>query len=215
MIRYLGTVIGSGLFRKIKKEEHVKAFEELRINVAAMKKGEILFHEGDTIDKICIIDCGGVRGEKVYVNGELHILQIYDEGDIFGVETALSEKKTTPMDIVCNEDGTVIYISLTDIENSSHSKKIYDALMEHMADEIIRKMHKIEILAEKGLRDRILMYLNVLSGKSETNTVNVKMSREQLAQFLCVNRSALSNELNKMKREGVIDFDKNIFTIMI
>ena len=86
--------------------------------------------------------------------------------------------------------------------------------MQRLADESIRKMHKIEILAERGLRDRIIMYLDILRKKSGTNVVHVNMGREQLAQFLCVNRSALSNELNKMKREGLIDFRKNEFRIL-
>lgn len=83
-----------------------------------------------------------------------------------------------------------------------------------MASDNIRKMHKIEILAERGLRNRILMYLEILHRKSGTDTVSVKMSREQLAQYLCVNRSALSNELNKMKREKIIDFERDQFRFL-
>ena len=82
------------------------------------------------------------------------------------------------------------------------------------ADSNIRMARKVEILAERGLRDRILVYLNILRRKSNSNTVTVRMNREQLAQFLCVNRSALSNELNKMKKEGVIDFKRDQFTIL-
>ena len=58
------------------------------------------------------------------------------------------------------------------------------------------------------------VYLNVLAKKSGGNTVQVKMSREQMARYLCVNRSALSNELNKMKREGIIDFHRGTFRIL-
>ena len=83
-----------------------------------------------------------------------------------------------------------------------------------LSDSNIKMAHKVEILAERGLRDRIMVYLNVLRSKAGGNTVTIKMSREQLAQFLCVNRSALSNELNKMKREGIIDFKGSRFTIL-
>ncbi|MDO4485696.1 MAG: helix-turn-helix domain-containing protein [Bacillota bacterium] len=63
-------------------------------------------------------------------------------------------------------------------------------------------------------RDRIMVYLNILSRKSGSSVVTVKMNREQQAQFLCVSRSALSNELNKMKREKIIDFNKEKFEIL-
>lgn len=118
------------------------------------------------------------------------------------------------MDYVCNEDSTIVFIPLSAVLKSKCSAEIMAFIMQRLADESIRKMHKIEILAERGLRDRIIMYLDILRKKSGTNVVRVNMGREQLAQFLCVNRSALSNELNKMKREGIIDFRKNEFRIL-
>ena len=75
-------------------------------------------------------------------------------------------------------------------------------------------MNKIEILVEKGLRKRIMLYFGVLSRKSGSDEFSVKMSREQLAQYLGVNRSALSSELNDMKREGIIDFEKERFRFL-
>ena len=58
------------------------------------------------------------------------------------------------------------------------------------------------------------MYLEILRRKAGSDIVSVRMSREQMAQYLCVNRSALSNELNKMKREKIIDFEKDKFRIL-
>ena len=92
--------------------------------------------------------------------------------------------------------------------------KKHKILTYEIADNNIRMANKVEILAERSLRERILVYLNILTGKAGSNTVTVRMNREQMAQFLCVNRSALSNELNKMKKEGVIDFHKDKFTIL-
>ncbi|MEI3519053.1 MAG: cyclic nucleotide-binding domain-containing protein [Clostridia bacterium] len=126
-----------------------------------MKKDDVIFHVGDKVSKICIIDRGSVRGEKAYPNGELHIIQVYDEGNIFAIETAVSKKKTAPIDYICNEDCTVVFISLTNIDNSKFSRQIYDVLMQHMASDNIRKgAASSEILAERGLRNRILMYLD-------------------------------------------------------
>ena len=122
--------------------------------------------------------------------------------------------KTCPVDLVANEICQVIMITRNSIESSPYRDRMMNALTEMMADENIRQIHKIEILAERGLRDRVLVYLNILTVKSGSNTVTVKMSREQLAQYLCVNRSALSNELSKMKREGLIDFHKDQFTLL-
>ena len=103
---------------------------------------------------------------------------------------------------------------LTAYRNAGGRIDLHSALIEMLADDNIRMTHKIEILAERGLRSRIMVYLNVLARKSGSDTVSVKMSREQMAQYLCVNRSALSNELNKMKREGLIDFQRGTFRLL-
>ena len=214
MMKYLGTTIDSGIFGVLNKSDYMQAFEELNVIGQNMRKDDVIFHEGDQVNKICIIDRGSVRGEKAYPSGDLHIIQIYDEGSIFGIEAAVSKRKTAPMDYICNEDGTVVFISLKNINSSRFSKQIYEVLMQNMADDNIRKMNKIEILVEKGLRKRILLYFGVLRKKSGSDVINVKMSREQLAQYLGVNRSALSSELNKMKREKIIDFERDRFKIL-
>ena len=87
-------------------------------------------------------------------------------------------------------------------------------LMQKLAGDSIKKTRKIEILGERGLRNRIMIYLDVLRKKEGSSVVTVKMNREQFAQYLCVSRSALSNELNKMKREKIIDFNKERFEIL-
>ena len=100
------------------------------------------------------------------------------------------------------------------IQKSTYANEMHRAMTYMLADNNIKTSNKVEILAERGLRDRVLVYLHILQGKSGTDTVTIKMSREQLAQFLCVNRSALSNELSKMKKEGIIDFKGPRFTIL-
>lgn len=213
-MKYLGTVIDSGILDGIGRSEYLRAFEELNVIGQNMRENEVIFGEGDEINKICIIDRGSVRSEKAYPNGELHIMQIYEEGSMFAIDAAVSKKKTAPVDYVCNEDCTIVFIALGNIANSGFSRQIYEVLMQQLASDNIKKMHKIEILAEKGLRKRVMMYLEILRSKAGSDTVSVRMSREQLAQYLCVNRSALSNELNKMKREGIIDFEKDQFRIL-
>lgn len=213
-MKYLEGVIESGLFSEIDKRDYIEAFEQLKITGRSYKKNEPVFYEGDLIDKICIIREGSIRSEKVYPDGELHIVDIFDAGTIFGMEVAVSKTKKAAVDYISNEESVVVFVSTHSIERSTYSEEINRAIIFMLSDSNIKMAHKVEILAERGLRDRIMVYLNVLRSKAGGNTVMIKMSREQLAQFLCVNRSALSNELNKMKREGIIDFKGSRFTIL-
>ena len=213
-IKYLETIINSGLFRYIRKSEYISVLEQLSISERNYAKGDPLFYQGDVIDMICLVESGSVRGEKTYPNGDVHLVAIFEEGSIVAIEIPLSRKKTSPLDLIANENSRLIMISMSSIGQSGKREQLYQALMEMLADDNIRMTNKVEILAERGLRDRVMVYLNILRKKSGSNVVQVRMSREQMAQFLCVNRSALSNELNKMKREGLIDFRRGQFTIL-
>lgn len=213
-IKHLESVINSGLFRYVNRSDYIDAFEQLNISARSYKKGEIIYYEDDVIDSLCIVERGSVRGEKTYPAGEIHIVSVFEEGSIFSLEISVSRKKTTPIDLIANEQCRVAFVSMQSIEASSFRDRMHSALIEMLADDNVRMTHKIEILAERGLRNRIMVYLNVLAGKSGSDTVSVRMSREQMAQFLCVNRSALSNELNKMKREGLIDFRRGQFRLL-
>lgn len=213
-MQYLESVINSGLFKELKKTDYMDAFDQLKISGRNYKSGETIFFEGDIIDKFCIVNKGSVRSEKTYLNGEVHIIDIFEEGAVFGLAVAASRSRITAVDFISNEETTVVFVSMHSIQKNKHANELNKALTYMLADNNIKMSNKIEILAERGLRDRIMVYLNVLRIKSGSDTVTIKMSREQLAQFLCVNRSALSNELSKMKRDGLIDFKGTRFTIM-
>lgn len=177
-------------------------------------KESVIFLEGDTVNSICIVESGSVRGEKNYPDGEMHIVDLFEPGEIFALEVASSRTRKSAMDYISNDNTKVRFISLNAIEKSESAREIEQEISFELADENIRRAHKIEILAERGLRKRILMYLRVLQRKSGSKQVTVQMNREQMAQFLCVNRSALSSELSAMKRDGLIDFKGSTFTLL-
>ena len=213
-MQYLESIIISRLLNELKKSDYMDAFEQLKISGRHYKSGETVFFEGDIIDKFCIVKTGSVRSEKTYLNGEVHIVDLFDEGSVFGLAFALSKSRITALDFVSNEESEIVFVSMHSIRKSRFSNEMNTALTHMMADSNIKMGHKIEILAERGLRERIMVYLNVLRIKSGSDTVTIRMSREQLAQYLCVNRSALSNELSKMKKDGIIDFKGSRFTLL-
>jgi len=83
----------------------------------------------------------------------------------------------------------------------------------YIANENIRKQHKIEIISQNGLRDRILTCLRMFSRRRRSSSFAISFTREEFADYLCVNRSALSHELSKMQQEGILTFRKDHFTL--
>ena len=111
-IKYLETIIDSGLFQYVRKSDYIDACEQLNITSRSCRKGDIIFYQGDVIDAICIVESGSVRGEKTYPNGDIHIVSLFDEGSIFALEIAVSRKKTSPVDLIANENAVPFYEKL-------------------------------------------------------------------------------------------------------
>ena len=141
-------------------------------------------------------------------------MELFEEGSVFGLAFAVSRSRISALDFITNEECEIVFVSMHSIQKNRFAKEMNRAITFALADNSIKLSNKVEILAERGLRERIMVYLHILQAKSGTNTVSIRMNREQLAQFLCVNRSALSNELSKMKKDGIIDFKGPTFTLL-
>lgn len=204
----------SGLLREIPWQRHQPAVKDIKVTVREFVEEEIIFSEEEQVNGIAILHSGTVRGEKFHLEGNVDLMYMYQKGEIFGAEAAASRLRTSPLTYIANEDAVAIFIGFTDILRSEYSMPLMLALLHILADDNIKKLYKIETLSKRGLRDRIMTYLRIISRKADADTFTIHMDREQFAQYLCVNRSALSYELNKMKREGLIDFKKDKFRII-
>ena len=87
-------------------------------------------------------------------------------------------------------------------------------MLSFIADENMRKEYRLAILFQKGLRDRIMTFLTMQANKHRTDTFSVPFTRDEMASYLCVNRSCLSHELSLMEQEGIIKFRRNTFTLL-
>ena len=207
-------LIESVLFSKIEKEKRSQALQQMDMLYKKVPKETEIIAEGEILDYICILLECTVRSEKLYRDGDVHIIQYYSKGNILGLEGAVSKMQTSPVSYISNENCVVALISLKNIQKSDYSHEMKDVFLEILASDNIKKMNKIEILAKRGMRDRILIYFDLMMQRTGSNQFHLNMNREQFARFLGVNRCALSDELNKMKKEKIIDFHKNDFTVL-
>ncbi len=211
---YIETIKASGLLNEIKHDSHQEVLQGLGVRIRTYGEEELVFLEGEEVGVLAIVHEGTVRGEKFHMEGNVDLMYMYKRGEIFGAEATVSRLRTSPLTYVANEDITVILIDFQNIFKSRFSAQLTLALLRILADDNIKKLYKIETLSKRGLRQRILTYLRIMNKKAGTETFSIHMDRAQFAQYLCVNRSALSYELNEMKREGIIDFKKDRFKIL-
>lgn len=210
----------SKIFSGLSAEECVLLEKILSPYERFFPKNEVIYQEDDEIKCIGQILRGKVIGEKFNLDGKSHLVHTFDRRDIIGLETIYSSKKGSPVTYTAAADTTMLmfYYSAEDNQElipPALQIKMKDNLIGILADENIKSLYKLEVLSKRALRCRIRTFLCIMAKKVGGNTFHIGMDREQFAQYLCVNRSALSYELGQMKKEGLIDFQKDMFTIKL
>ena len=206
------------LFDGFTEQECIVLYDLLRPSVKEFLKGEILINEGERIDEVGVVYSGRLSNSRIYYEGNVHLLSILTRGDLIGLETVTSPSRKSPVTVTAIENSTIMQFAYDKImgeENTMlhHKERLTGNIIKMLANENIKQMYKVEVLSKRGLRERIITFFTIMAKKADCNTFHIRMNREELAQYLCVNRSALSYELNEMKREGLIEFEKDRFKI--
>ena len=205
------------LFAGFDDSELEAILPRLGCEVKEFKKGEYIFRENDLVDKIGVLLNGELLLTKVYPDGGESTFDVLFPAYTFGLDVAITDKRLSTFSILVSKPSVIAGIPFE--YNSflsalpAHLRIVMSAnIIRYVSDENIRKQRQIEIISQKGLRDRISAYLEIMRDRSG-NSFTIPYSREQLANYLCVNRSALSHELSLMRSEGLIDFRMNEFSI--
>lgn len=183
-----------------------------------LKKDEVLYDEGSVVDAFSILLTGRLKSAKYRYDGTLDLIEIYTKNDIVNLETVCTATRLSPVQISAMEDSEILLFDrkIIDVVNLVRNNffKIHENIIHILANENIKKLYKIDVLYKKSLRERIMVFLRLMEKRLDTGEFHIRMDREQFAQYLGVNRSALSHELSNMKKDGIIDFRKDYFKIL-
>lgn len=181
-------------------------------------KNEVIFHTGDTVNEIGIVLKGRVNIENIDIWGNKSILSSVSEGEIFAETYAICGEPMM-VDAVAAEKSEIQFLNLKALIDEKNSDKgWYVKLISNMLKISVRKnlalSGRIFCTSSKTIRGRLLTYLSNISVKSGSKTFQIPFDRQQLADYLNLDRSALSKELGKMRDEGLIEFHKNVFKLI-
>ena len=189
-----------------------------RGNYQTYTKGKYLIQPQQVVDRFGIVLSGKVNIIHIFPEGNYSLLTALPAGEILGADLICTRTRISPHHAVAVLPTEVLYFPvelLTErgILTESLRQMILNNLLTLISNENIKKEYRLTILSQKGLRERILTYLTMQANRRKETTFSISFSREELAAFLCVNRSALSHELSLMQQEGLITFRKNVFTV--
>ncbi len=207
------------LFRGIEKDSLRTMLDEFRLDAKTYEKGETIVHQGDMAKTIGVVAEGTIMCSKYHYDGTMQLLQVLGRGELLGIDAIFSSFHTSPYMAVANSLCIVAFFPYPNVLDSDYVDNatkitLLKNMLNIMADDNIRKMYKIDVLSKRTLRERIISFLSIIGEKRGSNEIDIRMNQAQFANYLCVNRSVLSKELNKMKREKVIDFQGSKYQIV-
>jgi CRP-like cAMP-binding protein len=218
--KYKKNLQKSPLFTGIKPEDVDRLLVCLSAHTTSYSKGEYIFREGEVPPKMGIVLTGGVHIIKEDYWGNRSILSEVQRGELFAEFYACLEPNPLDVSILVAEKSEVMFINYGYIVSACNPVCEFHSAMTAnmlriMAGKNVRLLEKMEHITKRATRDKVLSYLSGQAKKHGASAFQIPFNRQELADYLSVERSALSAELSKMRAAGVIDYRKNYFELLV
>lgn len=214
--------------KTIKKYNLFKGFEENEIaallrcfnaRIINFKDRKNIISHGEKLQYVYLILNGRARDVWYDMDGNINTYIDYKPGDIIGLESIYANNKTATSNVVALEDTTILALDnfrfLNPCQNycPRHTKILNKAYV-LLSKQNQSLLNRIKELSMKSTKKKVMCYLNNVRKTNKANEFNIPYNREELANYLGVERSALSKELSDLQKQGFIKYHKNHFTIL-
>ncbi len=207
---YLYSIRKCYLFDGIKDEQLTEAIKLLNGRIRKVEKDDFIVQLGGVLRNAGLLLKGKIESSFQNENYDQITMHTFGGGYLFGEAIVINSAKNSPVQVRAVEDSIVLFIDLSAIYQSEIASTLRMILAENLIKSLARKNlilnQKVRILSQKSLRDRILIYLGTLP-KDKNGFVKIPFTQTALAEYLGVNRSALSRELGRMQNEGLLVID--------
>ena len=219
MKKYIPVLKKTKLFAGVGDDEINSMLSCLGARLCTYKKGEYVFRQGEHISDISVLVEGNLHIQKDDYWGNRSILGQIAVGEMFGEAYVSPENSTLLNDVFATLDSAVIFFDVKRIITTCPSAcRFHSIVVQNMFFAISEKnrklVQKLGHMSKRTTREKLISYLSEEAKKQNSAIFTIPFNRQQLADFLSVDRSAMSNELCKMRDEGLIEFEKNCFKLL-
>ena len=210
----------SDLFKNISAEDIQNLYECFPACEKIFKKGAYVFRVGDSVGFVYLILSGSVHITNEDFWGNQTIIETMKKDTLFGEAYVFSNRENHLVNVVAAEDSVILKINPSHLfeicskECECHTQLIRNALG-IVSEKIVRLTEKLGHVTQRTIREKLLSYLSKCAQLEGNKSFYVPYSRQQLADYLCVDRSALSHELSRLQNEGLINYQKNYFELLV
>ncbi|MGN1304503.1 MAG: Crp/Fnr family transcriptional regulator [Oscillospiraceae bacterium] len=219
MKKYISILKNTTLFSGASEEETELMLSCLRARLCTYEKGEFVLHEGEYIERLMILVEGEMHIQRDDHWGNRSIISTVGVGEMFGEAYCAPESGPLLNDVLAVEDSAVIFLDIAKLltvcpNGCSFHELAVKNLFFAISEKNRRLVRKLDFMSRRTTREKLIAYLSEESKRQNSSAFSIPFNRRQLADFLAVDRSAMSNELCKMRDEGLIEFEKNRFKLL-
>lgn len=219
MEKYIPVLKRTQLFSGVGEEEIGAMLNCLQAKLCTYKKGEYVLRQGEHLDKILVLVGGKLHIQRDDYWGNRSIINMVSIGEMFGEAYVAPESGTLMNDVLAVEDSAVIFFDVKRIITvCSAACRFHSMVVQNLffaiSDKNRKLVQKLTFMTKRTTREKLIAYLSEESKRQNSSEFSIPFNRQQLADYLSVDRSAMSNELCKMRDEGLIEFEKNYFKLM-
>ncbi len=204
------------LFNNINNKNKEKILKYLEATTLTFKKNTNIYSSINDKNTLVIIEYGSIKIIRNDYNGNRLIVDNLNKYDIFG--SIILPVLNQEYDIITKEDTKIILIDYDRIINYKNNSYYYNQFIQNllkvMTNKITEKNNKINILTKRTIRDKLLEYFKILSKKSNSKIIYIPITFTELADYLSVDRCAMSRELKYLKDEGFIKITQRKITLL-
>lgn len=219
MQKHLDILKRTRMFAGVGEDEIAGMAHCLGARQRTYRRGEHVLRQGERLDSILVLAAGNLHIQNSDYWGNRSILGHVSVGEMFGEAYAAPESGALMNDVVAIEPSTVIFFDAKRVITTCPSACPFHArVVQNMFFAISEKnrelVQKLGHMSQRSTRDKLISYLSEESKRHNSPSFTVPFNRQQLADFLAINRSAMSSELCKMRDEGMLTFERNRFTLL-
>lgn len=218
MTKYTSLLKLCPLFGGIGEKELSGMLECLGARIMSAKRNTIIFSEGDEASQVGLVLSGNVQVVRDDYYGNRSIVATIGEGHLFAESFACAEVQKLPVAIIATSDCEIMLLDCKRILTTCSGAcefhtKLINNLLKIVANKNILLNQKIEVTSQRTTREKLMTFLMAQAKKNGSDTFTIPFDRQELADYLEVERSAMSAELGKLCKAGLIETKKNWFHI--
>ena len=206
----------SKLFQLITEEETQRILKCSKARMRQHPAGTYIFEQGGLPTRLFLLLSGQVQICKDFTSGKRDVLYLVEPGNVFGEIFLFGDRKKYWYDAVAVTDVSVLEMPWDFFYHfcsnaCDHHKQLTQNMLEILSEDNFKITRKLHIISTSSLRERIAIWL--IDSMDENSVVELRMNREQLADFLGVARPSLSRELMRMQKDGLIEVSRKTIRI--